>query len=81
MYSSVVEPEPPFLSGAGALKKEADPAPATALTYTLKNEINKNLKNLINCYAPVKYWKSNAKQSYLSVNKTSPLEIQEVQYF
>ena len=53
MYSSVVEPEPPFLSGAGALKKEADPAPATALTYTLKNEINKNLKNLINCYAPL----------------------------
>ena len=33
--SSVVEPEPPFLAGAGAVKKGAAPAPALQLKLQL----------------------------------------------
>ena len=33
---SVVETEPPFLAGAGTVKKGAAPAPAPALTPCLK---------------------------------------------
>ena len=34
MLASVVEPEPPFLTGAGAVKKEAAQAPALICTGT-----------------------------------------------
>ena len=51
---SVVEPEPPFLAGAGAVKKGAAPAPALQLklqlhmTPCLKKRYNKNVNNNVN---------------------------------
>ena len=51
---SVVEPEPPFLARAGAVKKGAAPAPALQLklqlhrTSCLKKRYNKNVNNIVN---------------------------------